>query len=95
MQHGVSEYRAQQLHWTELYEEQVEDVLDLQKKMDALEEAMAKLEGSSSESESSVPPQRRPKRQECSVRPSRSPSAISAGSKAKLSERSGQETPEG
>lgn len=93
MRNGVSEYRMQQQHWTELYEEQVEDMIDLQKKMDALEEVVRKLEGSSSESESSAPPER-PQRQDCTVR-SRPASALSAGSKAKLSERSGQETPEG
>ena len=43
---GLSEYRSQQLHWNELYEEQVEDMIDLQKKMDELEETITKLKRS-------------------------------------------------
>ena len=34
MANGLEEYRVQQRHWTEMFEEQVEDVMELSHKLD-------------------------------------------------------------
>ena len=51
MANGMEEYRVQQRHWTEMFEEQVEDTMELQQKVDQLQKRLNEIDGSSSSSE--------------------------------------------